>query len=179
MRPVVLDTNVALVAVGAFEADGGLPTRQLKSWCVERLTDIMEGRVKLAIDELREVVSEYMNKIPAFPLGEQFVKWLSQNMWQHGRVDMVPIHKTACGYQEFPCDEDLLQFDFADRKFVAVAFAHSGNPSILEATDSKWWKWAKALKRHGIQVEFGDTCFVKDRCQNKHGCKGACDKCDC
>lgn len=177
MRSIVLDTNVALVAVGAFEVDGGQPTRQLKVWCLNQLDDIMNGRVKLIIDEAREFVSEYMRKTPNFPLGEQFIKWLSQNMWQLGGVETVPIHKTTGGYEEFPADKDLQEFDLADRKFVAVAIAHPQKPPVLEATDGKWWKWEKTLSRHGIRVEFGDSDFIKGLCQKKHNCQGDCEGC--
>ena len=178
MRPVVLDTNVALVAVGGFEADGGLPTKRLKTWCVEQLADIMEGRVKLAIDDARELFSEYAHKLPDYPLGAQFIYWLNQNMWGVDGVEVSQIHKTADGYQEFPVDDDLREFDVADQKFIAVAVAHPKKPSVMEATDGKWWKWSFALKRHGIRVEFGDPDFIKGLCQKKHNCQGECEECD-
>lgn len=56
--------------------------------------------------------------------------------------------------ESFPDDPALAAFDPADRKFVAVAAVCPEKPPILQAADSKWWDWAKALKRHGLKVEF-------------------------
>ena len=41
-----------------------------------------------------------------------------------------------------------------DRKFVAVACAHPGQPSILQAVDSKWSNFLGALTQHGVTIEY-------------------------
>ena len=58
------------------------------------------------------------------------------------------------GFAEFPQHADLGSFDDDDRMFVATAVAHGGNPTILQAVDFKWRRWADALESEGIDVEF-------------------------
>lgn len=58
------------------------------------------------------------------------------------------------GFESFPDDAELVNFDAPDRKFVAVANAHQAKPAILQAADSKWLDWSPALARHGVKVEF-------------------------
>jgi hypothetical protein len=81
-------------------------------------------------------------------------------------VAFVHIEKHADrGYVEFPDDQQLLEFDHADRKFVAVSAAHPQRPPILQGSDSKWMIWSERLSVHGINVEFlcpGDVAgFIK------------------
>lgn len=178
MKAVIADTNVVLVSVGAFEADGGCPTLQLKTWCVDLVVRLMRGELELVIDASREIVEEYFKKVPQFPLGQEFIKWLSQNIWTGSTVRRVAIRKNKSGYAEFPADPKLAEFDRSDRKFIAVAVADGGKSTICEATDGKWWKWAKALKSHGIRVAFGDEAFAKELCRKKNSCLGACESCD-
>lgn len=135
MKKVILDTNVGLVAAGAFEVDGGKPTMALKTWCTDLLCKIMQNEVGLVIDEDREIVSEYLHKMPGYALGGEFIKWLSCNIWSGGTVSRVGIHKTKGGYVEFPADKELSEFDLSDRKFIAVAVANKGAAPIQEATD--------------------------------------------
>jgi len=45
------------------------------------------------------------------------------------------------------------EFDPSDRKFIAVANAHTEKPPILECADSKWLGWEKKLGAHGIRIE--------------------------
>ncbi|MBI4493070.1 MAG: hypothetical protein HY690_09790 [Chloroflexi bacterium] len=42
----------------------------------------------------------------------------------------------------------------SDRKFVAVARACQRRPPVVNATDTDWWLFRDALKRHGVEVEF-------------------------
>ena len=70
--------------------------------------------------------------------------------------DKIPI--TSIGgsnteFDEFPVDPALAKFDDDDRKFVAVACAHSDKPPILQAVDSGWLHFHAALQQHGVRVE--------------------------
>ena len=47
-----------------------------------------------------------------------------------------------------------MDFDPADRKFIAVALAHPEKPPILQAVDSQWWDFRDAFRRNGVIVEF-------------------------
>ena len=55
---------------------------------------------------------------------------------------------------EFPEDSDLADFDWNDRKFVAVACAAGTSPPILNASDTDWLRHHEALGRHGVRVNF-------------------------
>ena len=63
----------------------------------------------------------------------------------------------------------MSKFDPSDRKFVAVANAHPGKPSILQATDSKWWGWKDALLECGIKVEFLCPAEIANAYKRKFG----------
>lgn len=39
-------------------------------------------------------------------------------------------------YKEYPDDKQLKEFDPPDRKYIALAYKHSENPPIVEASDS-------------------------------------------
>jgi hypothetical protein len=149
----IVDTNVILVANGQHDDIG--PDCVIA--CSQRLQSIMtEG--KLAIDDAFEIVLEYQNKTQPKKgnrPGDAFVKWALRNNANPRHCDRVPIKPHLDrGYAEFPDDRRLTNFDPPDRKFVAVAAAHPQHPPILQAADSKWLRWAPALKEHGITVDF-------------------------
>ena len=149
----IVDTNVILVANGQHEAVGP----DCVAACALALQQIMSGE-RLAIDDAFEILLEYQHKTQPKTgnrPGDAFVKWALNNNANIERCDLVPIkpHKQR-GYQSFPDDARLENFDPPDRKFVAVAAAHPEHPPILQAADSKWLGWAPALKDHGIDVEF-------------------------
>jgi len=73
------------------------------------------------------------------------------------------------GFESFPDDPDLINFDLPDRIFVAVASAHSNKPPISQAADSKWLDWVPALKRHGIEVKFLCPTDIQKFHQSKFG----------
>ncbi len=60
--------------------------------------------------------------------------------------------------QDFISLTDMLEItqmkSLVSNWFVAVAKAHPSNPTIFQATDSKWWGWKDALAREGITVSF-------------------------
>lgn len=153
MSVVVVDTNVVLVANRQHQS----VSEHCVAECALRLQAIMkDGRV--ALDDCFRILLEYQNKTrpkTGNRPGDAFVKWVLQNNANPNRVDQVQLREHPDrGFDSFPDDTDLENFDLPDRKFVAVAGAHPGKPSILQAVDSKWLDWAEALKRCGITVEF-------------------------
>ena len=150
---VVIDTNVLLVANGQHPAVGAACVAK----CSRRLSEIMNGD-RVAIDDRHEILREYKNKTAhkaAKRPGDAFLKWLLRNTTNLQRCDQVhlTIH-AGRGYESFPDDPKLVNFDPPDRKFVAVAAGHSEKPPILQAADSKWVDWSVHLARHGVSVEF-------------------------
>ncbi len=149
----IVDTNVILVANGQHHD----VSHECVRVCASRLLSISRvGRV--AIDDGYRILSEYQNKtspnVGKRP-GDAFVKWLLRNNANPLRCDQVRLLVEADrGFESFPTDERLCNFDPPDRKFVAVAMAHADTPPILQAADSKWLEWEPTLRAHGIRVEF-------------------------
>ena len=86
----------------------------------------------------------------------QFYFYIFQQQHNPERFMQVDIHKhTERGYEEFPDDTALNDFDDDDRKFVAVAIASNKTPlpPILNAADSDWKNHETALQQHEIRVQ--------------------------
>ena len=153
---VVVDTNVPKVANGFSEQ----ASEECVEICVERLEQITRGEIKLALDDQRRIINEYRRQLdpsgqPGF--GDAFLKWVEMN-WANDRwcdrVEITPLNDSEINFEEFPDDPGLEGFDDDDRKFIAVAHAHGGNPPILQAVDSKWRDFLDALQRNDVTVEY-------------------------
>jgi hypothetical protein len=149
----VIDTNVLLVANGCHP-DVSAACRLA---CIERLEAQRRDGI-VVVDDTFRILGEYQHKTrPNQPkgVGDAFLKWLLQNKSNANRVHQVSITETSPDiYAEFPDSALQGAFDPSDRKFVAVANAHPDRPPIWQAADSKWLAWWRALKTHGIPVEF-------------------------
>jgi hypothetical protein len=141
MSPVVVDTNVVLVA-NKQHSD---VSDDCVANCATRLQAIMRDG-KLVLDDRYLILLEYQNKTTPKKgnrPGDAFVKWALQNNANAHRVARVALQDhVRLGFDTFPDDPELSVFDVADRKFVAVAAAHPERPSILQAVDSKWLRWS-------------------------------------
>jgi len=149
----VVDTNVILVANGQHE---GI-SKDCEAKCASRLQAVMrEG--KLALDDQFRILREYLNKTTPKKgnrPGDAFVKWAINAKGNADRIDMISLREhSERGFESFPDHRGLAAFDTPDRKFVAVACAHSASPPILQAADSKWLAWDAALKECGVTVDF-------------------------
>lgn len=161
----VVDTNVLLVANDQHS--------DVSPGCVIACVEVLEHLRKsgcVVIDDGYEILTEYSQKTKPNTgnrVGDAFLKWLFQNSGNTRQVAHVHIEKhIERGYNEFPDDADLNDFDHADRKFVAVAAAHPKRPPILQGSDSKWTEWSVRLSAHRINVEFlcpGDVAKFIER----------------
>lgn len=149
----VIDTNVLLVANKQHQ---GVSAKCVIS-CVDALNAMKTSGI-VVLDDAYEIVGEYGRKTAPNTgnrVGDAFLKWLLQNIGNSSRVERVRLElHLERGYAEFPDDSGLLDFDPADRKFVAVAAKHSKRPPILQAADSKWMVWSKKLAEHDVTIEF-------------------------
>ena len=149
----VVDTNVLLVANRCHEA----ASPSCVANCAKALQRISDDQRKLVIDNRLEIVREYQKKLnPRRPgVGDAFLKWVLTNHANPLRIEKAEIH--ACddqrGYEEFPGNAELADFDPADRKFVALSRAHNKHPPVLQALDSKWVGWENDLAKEGVVVE--------------------------
>lgn len=156
----VIDTNVLLVA-NDQHPDVSV---DCVTACVQRLQAIQQAGV-VVIDDGFRILGEYQQKTnPKLPkgVGDVFLKWLLREAGNASRVAQVALtEKTTDCFAEFPDPALESQFDPSDRKFAAVANAHSDKPSIWQATDSKWLDWWPALRARDIAVDFlcqDDAC---------------------
>ena len=152
---VIVDTNVAWVASGKSEQ----ASEDCVATCVERLEQINNDEVKLALDRERQIIDEYqrLEQTGRFNIGYQFYKWVEMNWSNPERCDLVeitPVDGLENEFEEFPDDPALADFDDDDRKFVAVACAHRDRPPILQAVDGKWRDFLDALHQNGVTVEY-------------------------
>ena len=149
---VVVDTNVPVAAnKGSPQA-----SPQCVVLCAKRLWEIQRRGV-LVIDSGWEILREYMRNLRSLGepgVGDAFLKWVLTNRTNAERCLEVDVHPECGSYAEFPKSESLARFDPSDRKFVAVALAHPSKPPILNATDSDWWQYRRALEGHGVTVVF-------------------------
>ncbi len=151
---VVVDTNVAIVANGRHEA----ASDQCVDACIDALL-AAQGDVVLVDDGYR-IFDEYQRHLSHAGqpgVGDAFFKWLWSNQANPvccRQVGITPADLDGRVFLEFPDDPELEGFDRNDRKFVVVALASGDDPAILNASDSDWWEFRDALRRHGIRTEF-------------------------
>ena len=165
--PVVVDTNVLLVANGNSSC-----SKSCALACAKRLISIQESG-KVVLDYGHEILSEYAKKQTGLGqpgIGFLFWKWLLNTRTSANHCHWVTITKLdPMGYAEFPTHEGLRAFDPSDQKFVAVSVVHDARPPILQAADSKWWGWRAALKECGVTVEFLCPKEIAGKFQKKMG----------
>jgi hypothetical protein len=166
MTKVVIDTNVLLVANGKHED----VSEECVAECAKRLEAISKTGV-VYLDDGYRILSEYKNKTspnqPKGP-GDVFLKWLLRNTANSQRVIQVAITESPKNhFAEFPGTDLQASFDPPDRKFVAVANAHTDKPRLWQAADCKWLKAWPKLREAGVEVDFlcpDDICrFYKEK----------------
>ena len=167
-KPVVVDTNVLLVANGAAPSH----SNSCSLACASKLLEIRQtGQVVL--DYGYEVLTEYAKNQPVkvqLGLGFQFWKWLLNTRNSAEHCSYVKITKTDDkGYREFPDHPGLANFDPSDRKFIAITVAHGSLPPIMQASDSKWVGWQIPLSECGITVDFLCPAEIKAKFRKKMG----------
>ena len=155
MPAFVVDTNVPVVANGKSHAD---PTCVLA--CVDALSDVC-SRGMIVLDDAMRILNEYMNNLSLGGepgAGDAFMKWVwnvQADEHRCERVSLTPRYANGAeNFEEFPRDDDLNDFHWKDRKFVAAALASLRAPLILNAVDSDWAQRHDALVRNGVTVRF-------------------------
>ena len=153
----IIDTNVAVVA-NQRDVSAGL---RCIGRCIRHLREVQERHV-VVLDQNWLILREYMRELRSEGqpgVGDAFLKWILTNQANPARCEMVfitPVPGSEDGndFNEFPNDARLADFDRADRKFVAVAIAHSESPPICNATDTDWRPVVSVLGEYGVMVKF-------------------------
>ena len=165
MPAYVIDTNVGVVANGRDCPQADIACKlacieKLKE-CVEILNDKTQGYI--IIDSGNEIFEDYkscFNFAGQPGTGDMFFGVLAQRRFSTNNCEQVEInHDADWGYEEFPHDEDLRNFDLSDRKFVAVAVQSCNSPVILNATDSDWSTHRESLKKYVHIEELCPNCL--------------------
>ena len=150
---VVLDTNVAVVSNGDTEQAGW----DCVANCVAATRRVTDSQI-LLVDELGLILHEYsrnLNRSGQPGVGDAFFRFIWDNQANERHCRKVAVTPNAeRGFDEFPDDPRLSNFDRDDRKFVAVAIASGSAPKILNASDTDWWIHRQELERHGVAIEF-------------------------
>ena len=154
MSPVIVDTNVAVVA-NDRHTHAGLDCIMA---CVNALSEIRNNACVL-VDDRGLILDEYARNLSRAGqpgVGDAFFKWLWESQWNPLHCRRIPITpmEPPRGFAEFPDDPELAMFDWDDRKFVATAIASGEEPRIFNATDRDWWEYRIALGRNSVGVEF-------------------------
>lgn len=156
MRPVVIDTNVAVVAERPAMAPQA--SEACQTACVAAVKKVIDNQQPIAIDRRGAILREYINNLGTRASHEQpaaFLLWVLRHQADVDRCEMVDITPTGDrSYHEFPDDPALSSFDDDDHKFVAVALVHPERPPVLVAVDSDWWRHRVALRGHGLELRF-------------------------
>ncbi len=156
MIAFVVDVNVAIVANGESpQADEACELA-----CIQALHKLKAGIT--VIDDEDLIMGEYRRNLAMSGrpgVGDEFMYWLYQNQFTKSVTERVVIKPDPTwGHEEFPHDASLgritdpQRFDPSDRKYVAVALASANHPAILNAVDSDYLHFEKALQNAGVVV---------------------------
>ena len=161
MNPLVVDTNVAIVANG----DASHAHDECRLACRNRLKSLVENEV-IAIDDRWLILDEYRRHLensretrrlrgPSVGdvcLGDVFFKHVFDNQGNDNRVRRVTVtpleneEDDRRGFEELPDNT----FDHSDQKFLAVAVV--AKAVILNAVDSDWTEHAALMKDLDVEV---------------------------
>lgn len=154
MRSYVIDTNVLQVA--NWKAGQAKPQCVLA--CIKKLRAVMKSG-RACVDAEGHVFSEYrhnasMSGQPG--VGDAFFKWLHDRQGMHKHCELVqtePRNSEGTEYDFFQGRQEFNGFDLSDRKFVVVALNSIYQPRVLNAVDSDWANFRRALERVRVYVE--------------------------
>ena len=161
MNAVIVDTNVIIAANN--KADHA--TLDCVQRCQQRLKQIVDHQQTSLVDDEWRILNEYkryVNLETRKGIGDLFVKTLLQNLTRKTKI-CIMVHIEALGgsdtdFAEFPTIEALIDFDLADRKFIAVAIAYEREykqkATILQALDRKWEPFRTAFAEEGVLIDF-------------------------
>ena len=147
----IIDTNVLLVASARDPnspfADCNQATPQQQQIVLDWLMAFRTDRQRqVVIDQPFKIWEEYHNKMTGQDIGLMVV----MEKLQFARF--VDIAFDDNGHACLPADLEEVVHDRSDRKFVAAALSAGGQSTIVNAVDTDWCDWQKALERHGIVV---------------------------
>ncbi|MDO4339912.1 MAG: hypothetical protein Q4C91_17775 [Eubacteriales bacterium] len=160
---IIMDTNVAAKAATPLTEckDEELDVQQKCMRFIKNFVDNSES--KLVLDADYQIIKEYRNRISMkTDMGRIFWRWFNKYISCILFDDYLKLDKDSEGnYVKFPLEERTKDFDFSDRKFVALSRTHSEHPTIVEATDGKWFGFKEIFEEYGVHIEFLDRDYAE------------------
>jgi hypothetical protein len=151
----VIDTNVLLIASalhpGSPFKDSNVPAEQQQvvfDWLMEFRKN---GQRKMVLDQSLKIWEEYHNKMTR---GQDIGSLVIAEKLQFARFVEIAYDKDGHGCLPEKLEEVV--DDRADRKLVAVALTdvdQGEQSSIVNASDTDWYRWENALNQAGVVVE--------------------------
>lgn len=167
-KDYIVDTNVPL---GAVNTENSVPI-SCQQKCVSLISSILNGQARAVIDDKNEAIKEYRNKMypdpnPSAPIASWFLMYILTE-YREDRVLRLPLTQNEEGhFTTYPDDPRLASFDLSDKKWIALAKAYEeqfGEPvPIVNATDSDWLHFEKALKENGLIIELLCREILKEK----------------
>jgi hypothetical protein len=159
----VVDTNVWAII------DQDLATFKTKEEvfcqiaCRDWLKTLVESDDRLVIDLVKQtIIREYRRNIPKGGVAHQYLNQLETQPREKRLVEVeIQYDENECGVLQFNLpDED-------DRKFAAVALAHTPTPPIIDATDTDWEKEKAVLLENGLRVTEVCAAYIEKKLAGK------------
>ncbi len=152
MKPLVIDTNVPIVANGPRnKRKDAAPSEQCQEAAILRLKQAVHSELIL-LDSDSAIQNEYRRYLDPKGqpgVGDLFYRHILNSM--PGRVERRELPKDANGeYTHLPQSLIDAGFDQSDRKFAALAKQENG--TVINATDSDWLEHARTLSQENIEV---------------------------
>ncbi len=155
MSDYIIDTNVLLVASahhpGSPFKDSDVLAEQQRV-VFDWLMEFRKNReYKMVLDQSLKIWDEYHNKMIR---GQDIGSLVIAEKLQFARFAEISYDKDGHGC--LPAKLEKVVDDRADRKLVAVALTdleQGEQSSIVNASDTDWYRWENALNQAGLVVE--------------------------
>ena len=165
MPPKIIDTNVALTAVG----DNIQASKDCQLACIAVVGSVLAGEYTVVIDDGHEVLGEYRRRI--YPdlkgsLAEQFMVYMLTRQVVADSVHRIKLDKNANGqFLDYPDNSGQWKtnirrcecFDPDDKKWVALAARFKNDTGadapIVNAADRCWLAFEPHLESASVKLE--------------------------
>jgi hypothetical protein len=116
--------------------------------------DAVRNDRRVVLDADRHVLGEYTRNARSTGEpgpGDAFLKWVLTNQTNPTRCLIVVLTPdSGRGFEEFPVDAELTDFDQDDRVFVSLALTVPAE--LFVAVDTDFWEFQRPLRDSGLSL---------------------------
>lgn len=160
----VIDTNV-WVMVDKVQDAKTLTSEEIDciTAAIQFLRAVRDSEDRIVVDGYltRKILTEYRGKIAPRGLARDILNRLER--LPRERLVEIDIAYDTAGHAILPFHLS----DPQDRKFAAVALAHTPTPPIIDATDTDWEKAKDVLTANGLVVTELCLTYIQKKLANK------------